>query len=87
MNWKNISSFSRDDTDRTPNAWEAHAGGLRIVVHRHIHFPKDVWLLSTTPFFDRKQLTSKSIEEAKEEAVKLVCEKARAILADLNTET
>jgi hypothetical protein len=72
MLWKDASSYSKSDTDRSPNCWVAKAGNLRLTLHRHIHYPKDTWLLSCAPFFDKRVLLSKDIVEAKSEALSLV---------------
>lgn len=75
MLWNDESSFGKSDTDRTPNSWTAKAGKLRIHIHRHIHYPKDTWLLTCAPFFDKKVLESKDADEVKAESIKLVrCE-------------
>ena len=72
MSWKNVSSFSARTKDRTPNAWKFNARGVILTVHRHIHYPPDVWLASAEPFFDMKELTAKDPEKAKKEAIELV---------------
>ena len=40
-------------------------GRFKLSVHRHIHYPKDTWLASCAYLFDRHELTSKDIVEAK----------------------
>lgn len=72
MIWNDTSSFSRSDTDRTPNSWASKAGKIYIKLHRHIHYPKDTWLLTCDPFFDKKVLLSKNADEAKAEALRMV---------------
>lgn len=72
MKWKDISTYSKGDVDRSSNSLLAKAGKLTICVHRHIHYPADTWLLSCKPFFDLKVLKSKNIDEAKAEAIELV---------------
>jgi len=69
--WKDITSYSQGDTNRTPGSWEMSVGSLRIVVTRHIdHDPTD-WLLD---FSDRRLiwLKNKDIDKAKVEALKFV---------------
>lgn len=34
LKWKDISSYSRDDTKRVPQSFESHVGGIRVVVTR-----------------------------------------------------
>ena len=67
--WKDTSSYSRDDKDRTPNSFDMYIHNLRISVHRHIHHPPDVWLVSITPGSLSHELKSKDIEAAKAEAL------------------
>ena len=70
--WKNISSYSQGEKDRTPTTFEFRAGRLRIVVTRHIHFPKDVWVASAEPFFKLIELKNKDSEAARVEALMLL---------------
>jgi hypothetical protein len=67
--WKDITTYSRGETERIPRIWEIEACGIRISVHRHIHYPKDTWLLTCLPFFDCRELSSKDVELAKQEAI------------------
>lgn len=80
--WKDISTYSRSDTDRTPRTWQCHAGGLNIAVTRHIHYPGD-WLLQCVPWFDNYVLKSKDIDAAKAEALALVRRQVEIVLNDL----
>lgn len=66
--WKDISSFSRGEKDRTPTTWEFNVASHRLRVHRHIHSPGK-WLLSGQPFFDQFELDSSEAEAAKAEAI------------------
>lgn len=69
MHWKDVSSFSRGDKDRTPKAWSFEAGKLKISVHRHIHYPPETWLATCEPFFSNKELTEENEASAKAEAL------------------
>lgn len=51
MEWKDISSFSQGQKDRTPTTFEAKFGKLRLVVTRHIHHEPTDWLIRCDPFF------------------------------------
>jgi hypothetical protein len=78
--WKNTSSFSQNEKDRTPNEWtlKIPAAGLSICVHRHIHYPPDQWMFSCNRLdISCKLLASKSIDDAKAEAVEIVEETLR----------
>ena len=51
LKFKDISSYSQSDKDRTPHSFEARVGGFRLVVTRHIHYPEQ-WLLRCDPFLE-----------------------------------
>ena len=82
MNWKDVTSYSRSQTDRTPTAFEAICGPLRLViVSNHLHYP-GVWLACCWPLFQDKQLRdAKTKEDAQAETVRL----AREWLASAET--
>lgn len=49
---------------------ETRIGCFRLMVHRHIHYPPDVWLFSCSHLpLDQVELSSKSLDEAKVQAV------------------
>jgi hypothetical protein len=73
VEWKDTSSFSQNDKDRTPREWTAKVGLFRVTVHHHMHYEPDAWLLSTVPdLFERQELGSTEIEKAKAQALALV---------------
>lgn len=39
MIWRDITSFSRDEKDRTPRTFQADVLGTRLIVTRHIDYP------------------------------------------------
>lgn len=72
QHWKDISSFSSGEKDRTPKTWSCITGSsLRLVVTRHIDAPGR-WVVRCEPYFNFKTLDSLDVEDAKVEAVKLV---------------
>ncbi len=83
IEWKDRTSYSRSETDRTPRSWHARAGMIEIAVHRHVSYAPDVWLLSCPPIADKLVLTSKDIDEAKAEAVRYVKHQLYAAIGDL----
>lgn len=81
IKWNDTSSWSKNATERSqPKEWTALVGIFRLVVHRHIHYPPDVWLASCHPkVFTRRELASQDVDEAKNQALailKAVCEEA-----------
>ena len=80
--WDDVTSYQRGDTERVPRSWKYHAGGLKIVVTRHIDYP-GVWILQCEPWFSARQLASDDAEDAKAEALVLVREKVEIVLSNL----
>jgi len=73
MKWKNESSFSQAEKDKTPNCWVAKAGRFKLTVHRHIHYPPTTWLLSCDGVrLECWELSATNIKEAKREAIEIV---------------
>lgn len=57
---------------------ETRIGQFRLSVYHHIHYPPDTWLASCYGLFDRVELASKNLAEAKCQAKA----KAQVILED-----
>ena len=72
MSWKDISSYSRNDTKREPCTFELIAEGVRLTVTRHIHYGPHDWIAIAEPYFSTVVLRSQDIVGAKEEAKKLL---------------
>lgn len=86
--WKDVSSYSKSDTDRSPKSVELVAGRVRIAVTRYIHNP-GVWHLNCDALrFNYRELESEELEAAKAEALRIVhaelasaAEEVKAMLA------
>ena len=72
--WTNISkNISTGTKDKTITAMECVVNDMTIVVHRHKYYEDDVWVLSCGELLiSAQKLLSKELEEAKEEAVKVI---------------
>jgi hypothetical protein len=83
LEWRDISSFSREDKDRTPRAFELRTESMRVAVHRHMYYPGR-WMLSVygTLEVQMRPLEAEDIEDAKAEALAYV----RRRLGDLLVE-
>lgn len=77
--WKDVTTYSRDDKDRLPRVWHLDCGDMRVAVHKHIHYAPDAWLLTCSPFFDKRELCAKDADDAKAEALALVREKVKTL--------
>lgn len=75
MRWKDITSYSKDEKDRTPRSFAANVGGLRIIVTRHFYAKKDEWVLFCSPWFDRFVVGNGSADDARAAAILAVCKK------------
>ena len=71
--WKDITTYSKSDKGKIPKVWENRIHGLRIVVHRHIWYEKDDWLLSCNELgIDNWKLNNKDRNKALKEAIEMI---------------
>ena len=79
--WKDATSWSQSDTaeDRkTPRAWELRDGSFCVLIHGHIYYEKEDWLVTCRSLgFEKMLLKSKNTfdgkaEDAKAEALRIV---------------
>ena len=82
--WEDVSSWSRDEKDRTPKTWQCRLGPMVLVVTRHVHYRG--WVMRSD-FDECQPLMSSEIEAAKNEALErimscllLVVDDCRAML-------
>ena len=85
LEWRDKTSYSRGDKERKPRIWELKVGGLRIVIHRIIHYPE--WYVSCYDLsIEDNCLYTDDLEEAKAIGIKTIIdrieelEKAKSIL-------
>jgi len=62
--WVDVSSFSQNAKDRTPQTWRAKFGRFDIVVTRHRDFAPDEWASKCYGIWDTRKMASKSLREA-----------------------
>ena len=85
MQWKDQTSYSQNEKDRTPRVLTLEADNIRISVHRYIGL--DGWFLSTRPdMFDKSTLVSTNIEDAKIEAIQKVTSRLLEMVESLKAE-
>lgn len=82
--WKDTTSFSRGETDRTPREWTLEAGQLRLCVFRHRAIDPESWFASCHGFFDTREMASSEIETAKEQAIQLLRDMLEDVVFDLD---
>ena len=80
IEWIDGTTYSRDEKKKIPSVWKFIINGLIIIsVHKHIHYPKDQWLLTCLPFFNKYELPQTDVEEAKSAAFHMVYTKLQKI--------
>lgn len=84
MNWKDISSYSRYDEAREPVTFTLQLNGLKLVVTRHIHHAPDAWVLTCQPWFEQREVSKGTADEAKATALTLVRSKLAEATDALN---
>lgn len=70
--WKDITTFSRGDKERTPRTYEIILGAVVLTVTRWIHGDPGRWYLDCSLLVGRRELQSIDIEGAKREAMLLL---------------
>lgn len=82
-NWKDTTSYGRSDSDRTPTTWTMQLGHLRIVVHRHVHYPNK-WLVSCRELnLDCYCLDAAEVEFAQKEGLSQIDYRLTQMLAEI----
>lgn len=83
--WRDATSYSRDDKERKPTAFALKFGGIRLsVTSGHIYY-RGKWVMHCEPFYNTYPLAGTTEAEAKSQAVALVqikIEEAAKELAD-----
>jgi hypothetical protein len=86
--WKDISSYSRGEKDRTPNCFELNVGGYRLVIMTNHLCNKGAWTLCFIPFTNTNTsalqgISINDVEAAKEHAIRFARAMVSAILEAL----
>jgi len=81
--WKDITSYNRDDKERKPTSYRLALGRLHVTVTSgHIYY-KGRWVMHCAPFYDTHVLDVTTKEEAQRKALELVRIKIAEVNADL----
>lgn len=80
--WKDVSSFSRNDKERKPYAFNTFVGEMYIsIVFNHIYYP-ECWIVNCYDLNIKDTLlSSKNLEGAKVESVNLVKNRLENLLS------
>jgi hypothetical protein len=80
FDWKDGTSYSRGDKDRTPRDWRATIDGMVVIVHRHIHYP-GLWLVSCADLgVDTVPLDASEVGAAKREALRFLHDRLKGMM-------
>lgn len=84
--WKDISSRSQGQVDKTPTTWEARFGDFRLVLTHHIAAPGR-WVLKCDPIFTHLPFADIDwdIEAVKADAASLIAKALRSSLSELES--
>jgi len=83
MKWKDTTSYSQGK-ERTPTTWTARFGVFSLTVTcGHIYYPGQ-WIARCDPFFDIREVSAKTKEEAMLAAVRIVRGYLMTSISDLN---
>ncbi|QWU14364.1 hypothetical protein SAMN04487895_101669 [Paenibacillus sophorae] len=84
IEWKDKSSYSRNDKEKVPNCWLALLNGIDVKIHRHIYYPKDTWLMSSDFMQIKQQVLENTDDElARQEAIEKIKTKIEENIAQL----
>jgi len=82
--WRDCTAYRRYDNKREQTCYQIKGKALKIVItNAHINAP-DEWVMHCHPWFNTYSLKVKTVEEAKEKAIKIVEEVACKIMDDLD---
>lgn len=82
--WEDISSYSKSEIERPIKSLRLKVGYFYIILHRHVHYEKDDWLVNFSNVLNDRLLKNKDLELAKDEAIRLVKQIIDAANKDLN---
>jgi len=71
VRWRDVTSWSRSDTDRScPRTWEIKVGFLTVVVTRHIDLGPNEWMIRfSPPILSAHVSVHREVEDSKTEAL------------------
>lgn len=76
--WKDITSYSRGDTERKPRVLECQlTPNIKFVVHKHIHCGNEWFLSSDFVGLRLVGLDTTDMEEAKEKGTEIMVQKLK----------
>lgn len=84
IEWIDTTIYRRGDNERVPRVWRLKSRALSLIVHRHISYGNDAWLITCDPLFDNHKLPTTDEEQAKAMSITLVRKRLNECLAELD---
>lgn len=69
--WTDTTSYRRGERDTSaPREWTWKGKGISVLIHRHIHYPPDTWLVTCHDLsISARPLKAKAVVDAQHEAL------------------
>lgn len=84
VEWKDVSSYDRNDKECIPSSWLCTFGNVDVRVHRHIHYGKNTWLTSSRFLnIEKRVLANSEVELARREAIDIIKRNINGRIAEL----
>lgn len=85
MEWKDVTRYSQSCKEKKPSSWEIDIDGMKVYITlTHIYHPGQ-WVMHCRDLELREiELNVGTEEEAKEKAIKIVYEKIKSTISELN---
>jgi len=85
--WQDATNYRRDQTDKTPTAWEYKTPDLRIWISRHHIYNPGKWVITCFALrLDAQEMKIKedaTLEQAQEMALRIVRRRLQTMLSNL----
>lgn len=87
VTWKDVTTFSRGETNRTPHVWQADVPMVRLLVLDNHIYCKGMWAVTCHPFSsDPIPLQSKDRDDAMRKATGMLADVIRKLARSLSYE-
>ena len=83
MQWKDVSSYSRNDKECKPRSVQANFSGLTLTVTRSIYADPEDWIVRCDPLVREQKIGNGSLDDAKDAAISLLRSRVAAVMGAL----
>lgn len=85
-NWKDTTSYRKDDQDRVPVSWSIMFGKVRLTVTCDHIYHTGRWVMIAHPFVNLKELNVSNALDAQAEAISILRGEVLTTIKELETE-